>query len=97
MVHWYEISSEKGCKYLFSDISYRYYRNAFRDVISKFGINPAHKPHDGRVRFVSAAKEAAMDEYAIKLIVGHAIQDLTERVYTKRNVEWLKSEMEKLV
>lgn len=42
------------------------------------------------------AKKSEVDEYAIKYIVGHKISDITERVYTERNVEWLKSEMEKI-
>lgn len=36
-----------------------------------------------------------MDEYALKRIVGHSISDITERVYSKRGVEWLKRKIEK--
>ena len=32
----------------------------------------------------------------IKYIVGHSIQDLTERVYTEREISWLKEEIEKI-
>ena len=60
----------------------------------KFNIN--HKPHDGRVQFVTCAKKYDMNEYAIKYIVGHNISDLTERVYTRRSIEWLKNEIAKL-
>ena len=34
-----------------------------------------------------------MDEYVLKLIVGHAIDDITEKVYTHRTVEQLRTEM----
>ena len=33
------------------------------------------------------------DEYVLKLIVGHAIDDITEKVYTHRTVEQLRTEM----
>jgi hypothetical protein len=42
------------------------------------------------------AKKYQVDEYAIKYMVGHAINDITEKVYTKREVEWLKNEIEKI-
>lgn len=51
---------------------------------------------DGRICFVSMAKEAEMTEYALKRIVGHSIKDLTEKTYTKRNIEWLNREIEKI-
>lgn len=57
---------------------------------------PSHRPHDGRVQFTTMAKEYNMDEYAIKYIIGHQIRDLTERVYTKRNLEWLRNEISKI-
>ena len=49
-----------------------------------------------RVRFVTEGKYVDMDEYALKRIVGHSISDITERVYSKRGVEWLKREIEKI-
>ena len=42
------------------------------------------------------AKANSMDEYALKRIVGHKIDDITERVYTKRTIEWLISEIDKI-
>ena len=42
------------------------------------------------------AKRANVDEYAIKRIIGHQIVDLTERVYTDRSIDWLRSEIEKI-
>ena len=37
-----------------------------------------------------------MNEYILKMIVGHEIADITEKVYTHRTVEDLKREMEKI-
>lgn len=81
--------------FLFGEMTYEQYRYAFHKEIERIGL-PDHTPHDCRVRFVTVAKDCGMDEYAIKRIVGHTITDLTERVYTKRDFEWLQSEMEKL-
>ena len=67
-----------------------------KEVIPLLALNPDHKGHDGRVTFVTLAKRYNINEYALKRIVGHAIQDLTERVYTERSVEWLQEEIEKI-
>jgi hypothetical protein len=42
------------------------------------------------------AKNAGCNEYVIKRIVGHVIEDLTERVYTKRDFSWIREELEKI-
>lgn len=42
------------------------------------------------------AKRYKVDEYAIKYIVGHQIDDITEKVYTEREKSWLKEEIEKI-
>ena len=42
------------------------------------------------------AKKYKLDEYAIKRIVGHAISDITESVYTERDIEWLHEEISKI-
>lgn len=36
------------------------------------------------------------DKYAVKYMVGHSITDITEKVYTKREADWLKTEMQKI-
>ena len=87
--------TETDSKFLFGDMGYEQYRVCFHKVIDDLGLSD-HSPHDCRVRFVTSAKESGLDEYAIKLIVGHTIADLTERVYTKRDFSWLLSEIEKI-
>lgn len=91
-----------GNEYLFTrkdsteKCSYGAYNYYFQQVISKLGLNQNHKAHDPRKHFVTQAKKAGMDEYAIKRIVGHAIADITESTYTDRDPEWLKEEMKKI-
>jgi len=77
-------------------MTYGKYQRGFDAVISELGLNPAHRPHDCRKTFVTRAKEAGVNEYAIKRIVGHSISDLTENVYTERSLGWLASEIEKI-
>ena len=68
--------------------------NCMHKRMKASGLN--HRLHDGRVTFVTMAKKYGVDEYAIKRIVGHAIDDLTEKVYTVRDIEWLSAEIEKI-
>lgn len=79
-----------------TDMSYRVYYSRFLSTMARYRLNPNHKPHDPRKTFVTRAKQAEVDEYAIKYLVGHAIHDITEKVYTDRNINWLRSELEKI-
>ena len=92
----YDRATAEKSEFLFGPIAYRAYHTKFTSVINGLGLDTTHKPHDCRVTFVTLAKEYGLDEYALKRIVGHAISDLTERVYTKRGFDWLLSEMNKI-
>ena len=104
----YKEAKELGSKYLLNytdygnskrkdtTLTYNRYRKAFDRIRSELNINPDHRPHDGRTHFVTMAKKYGVDEYAIKYMVGHKISDLTEKVYTKREFDWLRDEMEKI-
>lgn len=101
----YQEAESLGSKYLFNGaggrrknimFTYNRYQKGFTQVRDELKLNPDHRPHDGRTHFVTAAKKAGVDEYAIKYIVGHKISDITEKVYTKREFEWLKEEIEKI-
>lgn len=95
-----------GSKYLFNCtdgrsgkpvmMTYQRYQRGFEMVRDELKLNPEHRPHDGRKHFVTMAKKAGVDEYAIKYMVGHKISDITEKVYTQREFEWLKEEVEKI-
>lgn len=89
-------------EYLFNDtngqqgtyMTYDKYRSRFDKVMKR--LNLKHHPHETRHTFITKAKACAVDEYILKLIVGHAIADITEKVYTHRTIEQLKNEMEKI-
>lgn len=77
-------------------LTYDKYRKRFNKLRDELKLNPHHRAHDPRMQFITMAKKYSVDEYAIKNMVGHAINDVTEKVYTKRDLEWLRSEMEKI-
>lgn len=101
----YEEAQRLGSQYLFNypeaiknDIflDYDRYWYRFKLIVQKLELNPDHRPHDGRKHFVTAAKKYNVDEYAIKYLIGHAISDITERIYTDRENKWLAEEIEKI-
>ena len=77
------------------NMTYSKYRYRFHALMEQLGIE-GHKPHDPRKTFVTMCKNSGVDEYAIKYMVGHSIYDITESIYTDRNVEWLAKELTKL-
>ena len=103
----YKEAEELGREYLINCIEAGMYRNdlkltydkylrRFIKIRDKLQLNPLHRPHDPRKHFVTMAKKYNVDEYAIKYLVGHSISDITEKVYTKRELNWLQDEIEKI-
>ena len=89
-------------EYLFNDengqqgthMTYDKYRKRFQKVMDK--LHMEHRPHETRHTFITKAKACNMDEYVLKLIVGHCINDITENVYTHRTISQLTAEMDKI-
>ena len=103
----YDRAIELGSKYLFNcenirggsralPMKYEMYQRRFYQLRSELNIGEYHTLHDCRKQFVTMAKAANIDEYALKRLAGHSIEDLTERVYTERSLDWLRSEIEKI-
>ena len=98
----YDKAVKMGSEYLFNDedgqqgtyLTYDKYRGRFVKINKRLGLS--HKPHDTRHTFITRGKSAGMDEYILKLIVGHEIGDVTEKVYTHRTLEELFREMRKI-
>lgn len=77
-------------------ITYTTFNKELARLLKEYNLNTKHRLHDGRIHFVTTAKKSGLDEYAIKYIVGHKISDITEKVYTRRETDWLKTEIEKI-
>lgn len=103
----YKEAEALGSEYLFNctdpdsnrkniKFTYNRYQKGFSRIRDELHLNPEHRPHDGRKHFVSMAKKYGVDEYAIKYMVGHKISDITEKVYTAREFDWLREEIEKI-
>lgn len=78
-----------------TSMTYDKYRGRFNKIMKK--LNMHHRPHDCRHTFITKAKQYNMNEYILKLIVGHAISDITEKTYTHRTLQELKEELEKII
>lgn len=103
----YDEAVELGSEYLInctdkytakSSLMFTYdkYQKRFAKIVNELKLNDQHRPHDPRMHFVTMAKRCEVDEYAIKYMIGHSITDITERVYTQREIDWLKTEIEKI-
>lgn len=68
-------------------LSYETYKRHFAKTMSHLGLT--HLPHDGRHTFASLADSAGVNKVAVKLIMGHASNDITERVYTHKAIDEL--------
>ena len=53
--------------------------------MNKIGANDLYSPHCTRHTFITMAKKCNVDDNALKMIVGHVINDITEAVYTHRD------------
>lgn len=87
----YWLTSEHG-----EFMTYDKYEKWFTKILAILNINPEHRPHDGRKTFITLCKNNNVDEYAIKKMCGHKIDDITERIYTDRKPEWLSEEISKI-
>ncbi|MBD5464140.1 MAG: site-specific integrase [Lachnospiraceae bacterium] len=101
----YDQAIELGSQYLFNDplavkggmqITYDKYAGRFAKIMSALKFREDHRPHDPRKTFITMAKKAEVDEYVIKRLIGHRITDITEGTYTERDIEWLRTELEKM-
>lgn len=104
---YYNEAIEINSEYLFNDTSKRkgkrgtklskdQYLTRFNNVIEMLNFRNEITPHYTRHTFITNAKMSGVNEYILKLIVGHEIKDLTEYVYTHRELEDLKKEIEKI-
>lgn len=101
----YDYAVSLGSEALFNDptatkggmkITYDKYAGRFNKVMAALKLNPEHRPHDPRMTFITMAKKAGIDPMVVKRLAGHRINDVTEAVYTVRDLEWLRSDIEKI-
>lgn len=71
----------------------RNYQYGVAKFLERIGMK--HLPYEARHTFITKAKQCGVDEYALKQMVGHKPNDITEH-YTHRTLEDLKTEIEKI-
>lgn len=67
--------------YRTADQKYKQFHALMKQTLKDIGI-PEHLPHDTRHTTASMLHAAGVDPYIVKRILGHAVTDLTEAVYT---------------
>ena len=78
------------------NLNYAKYARTMLKYFQELNISHEHRAHDPRKHFITMCKKYNVDEYAIKKIVGHTITDITEKIYTERDAEWLREEILKI-
>lgn len=81
--HKYLILNHKNKKMLYDN----YLKEKFRPMIEQ--LNFDHLPHDGRHTFATLMDSAGANKLCIKRIMGHSSQDITDKVYTHKDIEEL--------
>ncbi len=88
----------KGAKYpfqtIFEKFNYSKFSREYTKLMKELGFK--HTPYDSRHTFATKMKKAGANEYILKKILGHSIQDLTEKVYTHRDIEELLNEVRRI-
>jgi integrase len=93
LIPWYEecIKSEGDYICSRSDGSHHSYdsfrRNIFNPVMKHFKMK--HTPHETRHTLASMLDSSDINRTVIKLILGHSLEGITERVYTHKSIREL--------
>jgi len=66
---------------------YTYYDCKFKVIMEQLQLE--HKPHDCRHTLATLMDNAGANKVAIKRIMGHASTDITDKVYTHKDVDEL--------
>ncbi|MBS4535609.1 site-specific integrase [Clostridium sp. D2Q-14] len=67
---------------------WNYYEEKWKKIMEQLKMK--HKPHDCRHTFATFMDNARANKVSIKRIMGHASKDITDKVYTHKDIEELK-------
>jgi len=79
---------EKQMKY------WNYYEEKWKTLMTQLEFD--HKPHDCRHTFATLMDNAGANKVSIKRIMGHASTDITDKVYTHKDIDELKKAVDLL-
>lgn len=66
------------------------YTKLFKEAVTAAGVTTYHTPHDCRHTFITLLDNAGANQTTIKRLAGHALQDVTSKIYTHKDIEELK-------
>lgn len=66
---------------------YVYYHERWKKIMGQLEMD--HRPHDCRHTFATLMDNAGANKLSIKRIMGHASKDITDKVYTHKDIEQL--------
>ena len=72
------------------------YRESFNNALKACGIQTNHTPHDCRHTFNVLLDNAGVDRVTRCKLMGHKGADINETVYTHKNLEQLRTAIEKI-
>ena len=95
LIEYFMKSNEEFCfKSIIKKFNYGKFTREFKNTMEMLKF--IHTPYECRHTFITRMKQAGANDYILKLIVGHSIQDLTEKVYTHRNIDELVNEVRRI-
>ncbi|KYG89980.1 integrase [[Bacillus] sp. KCTC 13219] len=74
---------------------HNFYNDHFKRIMKQ--LEMTHKPHDCRHTFATLMDNADANKLAIKRIMGHASKDITDKVYTHKDIEQLLKAIDLLI
>ena len=76
-----------------SRMKYQNYRNNYFDKIM-IKLKMEHLPHDCRHTFATLLNDAEANSTSIMKLIGHSSFDITEKIYTHKDIEELRKAIE---
>lgn len=70
------------------------YLEIFKETLSAIGIVTKHTPHDCRHTFASLLNNAGANKISIQRLLGHAGGDITDKIYTHKDIDELRKAIE---
>ena len=79
------------------NISYQAYMKEFNKALTAAGVTDKHTPHDCRHTFATLLNNAGANPVSVKRLLGHSSGgDITEKIYTHKDIEQLRIAIEKI-
>lgn len=91
-----ELTAEHDCLLYDGNgaMDYSKYYRCFIQTMNELGMQ--HKPHECRHTFATLLDNAGANKVAVKRLMGHASKNVTDKVYTHKDVEQLQKAVELL-